>query len=53
MWENGVLEGFYASRLRRGLEVREPLYLNQFEGEFERSMQMLLDKKQYPESGSK
>ena len=44
MRENGVLKGFYAYALEEGLEVREPLYLNQFEGEFERSMQMLLDK---------
>lgn len=32
MRENGVLKGFYAYALEEGLEVREPLYLNQFEG---------------------
>lgn len=36
MRENGVLKGFYAYALEEGLEVREPLYLNQFEWEFER-----------------
>ena len=32
MRENGVLKGFYAYALEEGLEVREPLYLNQLKG---------------------
>lgn len=45
MRENGVLKGFYAYALEEGLEVREPLYLKQYAGEFERSLRMLLDQK--------
>ena len=43
--ENGVLKGFYAYACEDGVEVREPVYLEEYEGNFIKSLLELKNKK--------